>query len=316
MVRTSTAERYNYICPECGDGLKQDRKGRGFVAHASNPNCQFEKGQKDDDGSPSATASMTRQVPMPEYQLADGVRLCGYSERGIFNALLYEIGYSSDPVGKLAGLLSLVGFPYSQADFSQLRGAEVLIEQSLSDFGDADAVLLLHGDDWRSVMFVEGKVKSYQVGSWTVQGAWREFLSRKDGKLHSSNLFTQLWHKVRFVNALRRGGIPELDRGVAFPDCSTKTTRKLGNNQVVGNAARIIKKFVKDAHYIAVVPDSSENVAEFYANELPSGPPDDVAGWDITGWGYLTWAQVEAFCRGNGLLNTIRVFDFNRGQIY
>jgi hypothetical protein len=39
MVKTSTAEEHNYVCPVCGDKLKHDRVGRGFCVHYSNPNC-------------------------------------------------------------------------------------------------------------------------------------------------------------------------------------------------------------------------------------------------------------------------------------
>ena len=46
-----------------------------------------------------------------------------------------------------------------------------------------------------------------------------------------------------------------------------------------------------------------------------AGPADDVSGWNVNGWGYLTWAQVEDYCREQPA-NTLRVFEFNRGQIY
>jgi hypothetical protein len=46
-MRTSTAEANNYVCPECGDKLTEDLAVLGFVRHKNNPNCQFEKGCKD-----------------------------------------------------------------------------------------------------------------------------------------------------------------------------------------------------------------------------------------------------------------------------
>lgn len=285
------------------------------MVHASNPRCLFEKGQKDHFDATPGDRTVTRPT-LSSYEPTGGVRVCGYSERGILNALLYEIGFSADSVGVLSGLLSLVRVPGSACDFPGLLGAEVLVEQSLSDFGDADVVLLLHGADWRRVVFIEGKVKPSQAGSWTVHGAWREFLARKDNKLDSSNLFTQLYHKVRFVESLREGGIAKAERGVPFPDCSTKTLRKLGNNPVVRKAAQMIEVYAEEALYIAVVPDSVSNLSDFYGNELRSGPASDVVGWNTNGWGYLTWKQVEDYCQQQGLVNTLRVFDFNRGQIY
>lgn len=50
MMRTSTAEANNYICPECGDELTQDLAERGFVRHKNNPDCPLDRGEKDGEG--------------------------------------------------------------------------------------------------------------------------------------------------------------------------------------------------------------------------------------------------------------------------
>ena len=46
-MKTSTAKANCYICPECKDKVTKDRKKRGWVRHMNNPNCKFEKGEKD-----------------------------------------------------------------------------------------------------------------------------------------------------------------------------------------------------------------------------------------------------------------------------
>lgn len=48
-MRTSTAEKNGYICPQCGDELKRDHKGRGYVSHKTqnNPYCDFERRMRD-----------------------------------------------------------------------------------------------------------------------------------------------------------------------------------------------------------------------------------------------------------------------------
>ena len=180
MVRTSTAEKHGFVCPECGDRLRQDLAGRGFVMHVSNPNCSFERGQKD-DAEVAQVSPPSREIPAAQ-EPADGMRVCGYSERGIFNALFYEIAFSPDPIDVFRGLLSLISIPGQSADFSGLQGTEVLVEQSLSDFGDSDAIVLLHGRGFQSVLFVEGKVKTSQKRQWTVHVEWSKFLAREGGK--------------------------------------------------------------------------------------------------------------------------------------
>ena len=314
MVRTSTAEKHGYRCPECGDELSKDKSGRGHVRHMNNPNCRFEERQRDKDNSNVSVRD--NAVPHPSHEPSDGVRIRGYSERGIFNALLYEIGYAPNPLELLQELLELIHVPTGKPDMRRLAGVEVLIEQSLSDFGDVDAIALLHGQGWRCAVFIEGKVKPSQITSWSIQGAWDIFLRRKSGKLDSSNLFTQLYHKVRFVSALRKGGIEYLQNGVEFPACSTKQIRKLGSNPVVVRAAKMIDAYKEQALYIAVVPDDSSKLEQFFAQELAHGPGSDVLGWDTTGWGYLCWHDVEGFCKKNEMTNTLRVFKFNEGQIY
>ena len=56
-MKTSTAEKNNYICPKCGGRVKKDLKGRGFVMHRDygNPRyCDFERGMKDKNPLPKS----------------------------------------------------------------------------------------------------------------------------------------------------------------------------------------------------------------------------------------------------------------------
>jgi ssDNA-binding Zn-finger/Zn-ribbon topoisomerase 1 len=46
-MRTSSAEAKGYRCPECGDDTSRDPANKGFVRHVNNPNCDFERGQRD-----------------------------------------------------------------------------------------------------------------------------------------------------------------------------------------------------------------------------------------------------------------------------
>jgi len=107
-----------------------------------------------------------------------------------------------------------------------------------------------------------------------------------------------------------------LKLGLEFPRCSTKTTRKLGTNSVVLKTASMIEEYIDNVFYIALVPDSPTKLEAFFQNELLAGPATDVDGWDTEDWGYLAWEQVEEFCRVQDLKSTLRVFEFNRGQIY
>ncbi len=314
-MKTSSAEKYGYRCPKCGDETTQDPSGKGFVRHKTNRKCQFEAGLRDPDGHAPATPQVYSEADAPR-DLPSDLTVRGFSERGIFNALLYEISYAQNSLWLLERLLNLVVVPNGGVNLHGLTGAEILIEQSLSDFGDADAVLLVHGDDWRCAVFMEGKVKPYQQKSWSVRNAWVKFTSGIAGKLNSSNLFTQLYHKVRFVAALRSGKITALKHGVDFPKCSKKPVRRIGDNHVILRATNLIAPYVHQSLFVAVVPDEPQYVAEFFEHELAAFTPDDLPEWETRDWGYLCWKAVESFCLEHELVNTLRVFEFNRGQIY
>lgn len=47
-MRTSTARSNGYRCPKCGDETTRDGSGAGYVRHIRNPDCDFERGERDE----------------------------------------------------------------------------------------------------------------------------------------------------------------------------------------------------------------------------------------------------------------------------
>jgi hypothetical protein len=236
----------------------------------------------------------------------------GYSERGAVNSLFYEIAYSSDASFLLSELMLRTTFPYTQRR-PPVGDAKVLIEQSFSDFGAADAVIL-YADRPCSV-FVEAKVKTWSVGDWSIDRKFSDFASELQSKGSSSNLFRQLYYKFRLVEALRRGETT-LEEGVSFPGWSSKQLRKIGGNRVVRQAVKCLRRSMSEVFYLALVPDRADRVASFFHSLLIRGPVDGVDDWDMSMCGYLTWDQVEEFCAENSLKHTLAVLAFNKGQVY
>ncbi|RXG62551.1 hypothetical protein ES695_21510, partial [Candidatus Atribacteria bacterium 1244-E10-H5-B2] len=134
------------------------------------------------------------------------MEILGYSERGLINSLCYELKYSPNNLQLLNNLLSFVSFPYQTVNF-QISEAKILIEQSFSDFGDADLVLLVNNFKSKQVIFIEAKVKTCQRACWNILEEFEKFKEgiEKD-EVCSSNLFVQLYHKVRLVKTLQSGG--------------------------------------------------------------------------------------------------------------
>ncbi len=244
------------------------------------------------------------------------MKITGYSERGILNALLYEISYSNNSNGLLNDLISRATFPFSRSQ-PQVGDAEILIEQSFSDFGDADALVLLNSDTTqRSAIFIEAKVKSYQTRDWKIEDEFSQFRSGLTTKANSSNLFTQLYFKYCLVRALREGGMPALQRGVPFPSWSSRKLRKIGSNKIVLRATELLQRNVGRTFFLAFVPDRIDRVSTFFHTLFAKADIDETISWDIETLGYLTWAQIGEFCEVNNLRRTLGVFEFNKGQIY
>lgn len=244
------------------------------------------------------------------------MKILGYSERGIINALLYEIQNSEDAESLLEMLLLRANFPFVSNAVFRVVSAEILIEQSFSGFGCADAVLLINTGKHQTSIFIEAKVKPSQTSRWSIDDEFNTFATGARSKLDSSNLFTQLYHKLQMVTSLRSGDLSALKAGVPFPKSSSKKLRKIGGNDVVLKAVAKVQKYVDMTYYLAIVPDNPDNVNRFFNNEFKQAIFNELIGRDIRYYGYLTWFDIVTFCEKHKLENTLDVFGFNKGQIY
>lgn len=245
------------------------------------------------------------------------MKLYGYSERGAVNALAYEIAGSADPERLIEQLLSLAVFPEPSQPALTITQPTLLIEQSFSDFGDADLVVLARNAGASFAAFFECKVKTYSRRRWSISEEFGCFVRGTETGLDSSNLFTQLYHKQRMVQCLTSGGIQSLVAGVPFPCCSTKVGRKIGQNGVVLRAAGMVCDYLQaPTLFLGVVPDTDESIHQFCTEEFRQFHNGDLEGWGIDNWGFLSWARVKQFCLSFHLQHTAEVLEYNQGQIY
>jgi hypothetical protein len=243
------------------------------------------------------------------------MELLGYSERGAVNALLFEIAYHREALGLLHRLISRVPFASASACQEPITGARILLEQSLSDFGDADAIILLNHASTTSALFLEAKVKGSSRASWRMQDEFAAFELGWASRVNSSNLFAQLYSKARFAWAAQEGGMERLSKGVLFPVCSTKCRRRIGSNPVVLRAVGLIMDHIQNVSFVGIVPEQSESVASFVNGSLARVTPPSFEGWDVSPWGFLSWHDIEEFCMSERLVNTLRVLEFNKEQM-
>jgi len=250
------------------------------------------------------------------------MEILGYSERGVLNSLLYEIKYSANSLELFDALLSSISFPYVRTDF-QIRDAKILIDQSFSDFGDADSVLLVDNKGSKQSVFIEAKVKTFNK-SWSIKNEFERFenlvkrnILGSSGK--KSNLFTQIYYKVRLIKEMQKGGMTSLQRGTSFPRCfltEEKSVRKIGENEVVLNAVELLSQYKDNVFFIIMVPEEDSVLESFYRDDLKKFDGSDLPEWTVENWGHMSWTKTEDFCKRFGLKETQKAFAFNDGQIY
>lgn len=245
------------------------------------------------------------------------VTLVGYSERGMVNAICEDILYADDKLQRLEEFISLVAFPHPSAphrDFTGITDAKILVEQSFSDFGDLDLLILLdHNDGRRQALLIEAKVHTFSA-ALTVANRWQHFRDYLGGnKEKKSNLFVQLYRKMRLAHKLTHG-IANLP-----PDGVAKRW-SLGASPVVKRAADLLADYTENPWFIALLPDSRPELDNFFSTTmLPFTPdPQSLPDWEAERWGHVTWKEVDVYCQSHrsSWPRTTSNFEWNKGQIY
>ena len=219
------------------------------------------------------------------------LELRGYSERGMVNTLLHEIRYGTHPIEQLRGVLGLCEFPdpHQRPDFTLFRAAKVRVEQSFSDFGDLDVLVLLDGPSRQSV-FIEAKVKTFQTRQWRIAAEWTAFTEMlRKRELPGSNLFVQLYRKMQLV---RKAPSPD----AVIPPDGVAQRWSLGENGVVQRAAAELAPYCGEPWFVALVPDTRENVETCYS-QADSYRHQGLPSWGTERWGYMLWRDLETYCR-------------------
>jgi len=260
------------------------------------------------------------------------MEILGYSERGVINALFYDL--LSSPKSKQ---LNLISYLLSKAIFINKKEkfniscCQVFIEQSFSDFGDSDVLLLVENNGKKQAIFLEAKVKTYNRNKWHLDDEFNKFLSAKVKPITipTSNLFTQLYFKNRLWYELKNNNGIKLDEGIKFIN-TTKSWRKIGKNKIVLKAVDYLKGYIDESFYLGIIPNTQNEIDIFIKKDfIPSQSKlkKNLTNWNNTNWGFLAWEDIHKFCKNNGLINTRNVFDFNfykdeknqnksKGQIY
>lgn len=220
------------------------------------------------------------------------MKILGYSERGIINSLIFNIGENKKLLTEFIKLISLP----NPIEIGEPENYEILLEQSFSEFGDSDIVIIANykNPSDKKVLFFEGKVKTWSVNKWSIFNQYKKF-NRPVYAGYSSNLFFQLKSKELLTKKMI--GITESNK--------YGKNRKLGDNKIVLSATKMIN-LASQYYYIGIIPSTEEEIKHFFENDYKNELPIQL----------IDWKTIESFCKDFNLHKVLEVFDFNKGQIY
>jgi hypothetical protein len=226
----------------------------------------------------------------------------GYSERGIINSLLFAIGNDDT---RMYDFISLIEIP-NLFENGTPRSYDILLEQSFSRFGDADLVIIIKYDKphKNKVLFIEGKVKTYQKRHWNVQKQYDEFNALDKPKKNTSNLFFQLHLKKLLIDNADKIYSNEIVDEIWYG-----TKRDIGKNPIVKKALGMVKDC--EAHYVGLIPSTQNEINDFIQNTAKLNHHSIANQMH-----FLSWHTVKAFCLKKNLKNVLAIFDYNEQQIF
>lgn len=223
----------------------------------------------------------------------------GYSERGIINSLIFTIGRSKKLMDEFIQLLNISELKTN----GEVEDYTVMLEQSFSQFGDADLIIIIHyiNPKHNRVLFIEGKVNTYSK-KWHLNKRYSKYKESKNEKEkyngYTSNLFFQLHLKRLLIDKWRT-----INKSGSVVEPHFKKVRKIGDNKIVKDAFHLIN--CEKAYYIGLIPSSEKEINGFNLENKT----------DIH---FLSWKDVHNFCleRKGKFQEVLNVFEFNKGQIY
>ena len=212
----------------------------------------------------------------------------GYSERGIFNSIIYYLDAKPELIGKFLEKLEVEGFTEGKHTFTFLN------EQSFSDFGDNDLTIIIDEEtENKTVVFIEGKVKTFS-GKYCLEN---EFVKIRDAKEVfkgiSSNIFVQLYYKYVLQKVVNSG--EKNTEKFVIDDIFKKKNRRgelversIGENGVVLEVCKRIEK--AKYYYIAILPENI-NVNPFseYFEKI------DQMKLEVVNINFVYWGIIEKF---------------------
>ncbi|GHT19024.1 hypothetical protein AGMMS4957_02400 [Bacteroidia bacterium] len=227
------------------------------------------------------------------------VKVLGYSERGIFNSIVFYLREHSEDI---SGFLSELDI--KDVFFDDKVSYTFLNEQSFSEFGDNDWTIIAEKGNEKRVIFIEGKVKTFK-GRYSIDNELKKILENKNYKGVSSNIFAQLYYKYLLAQL---GTQPQINSSIVG-----KQVKKIGSNGIVTKTYDTYIRGASSFYYVAILP-TELSTCDFITHFKDLGLIEKEEPNRIIRCAY--WGNIESFFKKLPANEVIENFEFNRGQIY
>jgi hypothetical protein len=255
----------------------------------------------------------------------------GYSERGIFNSIIYYLDANENLIGAFLEELGVVGFTKGRHTFTFLN------EQSFSDFGDNDLTIIIDSinPEKKTVVFIEGKVKTFS-GNYLLKKEYNNLKEAMEKNKtsekridtfngFSSNIFVQLYYKnllQKVINSKDKKSTDFLEIDKIFKKRSRSGNgelddRKIGINGVVVKACNKIKG-ADSYYYVAIIPEQNydSDTLQKYLEKLELMKDVEEVYIQCAFWHKIKGFFEDDKLKKNGTNIVLENFKFNTGQIY
>ena len=223
--------------------------------------------------------------------------ILGYSERGVFNSIVYYLEQNPDLI-----------YPFLQVfDVNVNRSINnftFLVDHSFEDFGICDLVILGEGSGQKIVIFIDSKTKK-DGESYTVKNQYTKLKDAvaKGGRLPEvflTNILFKVYCKHMLLNYVRKGSY------------------NISKNRTIVKSCELIKD-ASDYCFIAILPQkiTSDEFKDYFASigkingrfqEFYQKEKENIT----TGF----WGDIYKFFVEKSVHAITSIFEYNEGLIY
>lgn len=168
------------------------------------------------------------------------MKIWGYSERGVMNALFYGIAFGKNKIVKLKMLFDILKIKVAKRE---LFNSEIIIEPSLSKYYGTPDLIIFYGVNNEHVVFIEAKVKTNQKKE-------ENFSGNKTADFQQKRII-KLCSRIKRLKKIYRDDVLNI-----INELNCKYIEKIGQHPIVNNIVSKIIATVSEPVFRQILPNT------------------------------------------------------------